>query len=474
MCGTGPLPTLGAVPRVTDLYRHLRARRGYLLDAALALLLVLINLPRGTPATAHAPEWAVRAAIGAWATFSMVMAVGMIVRHRWPLLALGLASLGATGHAVVRGPRVGFPMLIDLAVPITLYTLASRGRSRRFPLAALAVLVCADIALGALAPFSLLNGNRGVASAMVHPKSPVEGGSPKADVSWLSTLRYKLVEPELTASLALALAYALGQGARSRRAHLRTLQQRAADAERDQRQRIALAIATERARIGRDLHDVTTHSLAVMVAQAQAALAAQHRHPERTTQAIREVIAVGRDSLSEMRRLVGAFGPAPDAAHGLDPPAGIAALPALVDRIQAAGVPVRFTLNGAPAGGPARFTGDGTPVGLPAGVDLSAYRIVQEALTNTLKHAAPGARADVRLTIRSEYVDVEVTDDGAGRSADAPAERGNGLRGMAERVHLLGGTLTAGPGPDSGFAVRARLPLSPRSRTPADTAGAPS
>jgi signal transduction histidine kinase len=160
---------------------------------------------------------------------------------------------------------------------------------------------------------------------------------------------------------------------------------------------------------------------------------------------MREVISVGRESLSEMRRLVGAFGPAPDP---LAPPVGVGALPALVERIQAAGLPVRLTV-------------DGSPANLPAGVEMSAYRIVQEALTNTLKHAGPGAQATVRLGLHPEHVDVEVTDDGAGPPADLSATRGNGLRGIAERVNLLGGALSTGTTPGGGFALRAHLPVMP-------------
>ena len=232
----------------------------------------------------------------------------------------------------------------------------------------------------------------------------------------------------------------------SRQAHLRTLQQRAADAEREQRQRLALATANERARIGREMHDVIAHSLTVIVAQAQAAIAAQQRHPQRATDAMGEVISVGRDSLSEMRRLVGAFRPAPDPERDLAPPTGVVGLPALVERIRAAGLPVHLTI-------------DGSPANLPASVDLSAYRIVQEALTNTLKHAGAGTEATVRLTLYPDHVDVSVTDDGAGPPAARDATHGNGLRGIAERVDLVGGTLSLGPGPGGGFAVRAHLPV---------------
>jgi signal transduction histidine kinase len=445
------------VHRAGELYRFLRARRVYLLDAVIALFLVLLSNPH-----VKTPEWNVAGkfltdvpagsppadqVLAGWWAFTAVMVAGMLIQHRWPLMALALASSGAASHALVRdpsGPQVGFPLLIDFAVPITLYTLAGRGRSRRLPIAALGVLMVAVIAVGILNQVGLSAGPYGA--------KPAGKGAPGYELS-VSDIQQKVVEPGLTMLLALALAYALGTAARTRQAHLRTLEQHAADLEREQHQRVALATATERARIGRDLHDVVAHSLSVVVAQAQAALAAQHRHPERTTRAMREVITVGRESLAEMRRLVGAFGPAPDSDHGLAPQVGIAALPALVERVRAAGTPVHLTVTG-------------PQTGLPAGVDLSAYRIVQEALTNTLKHAGTGVHATVHLTIDPECVDVKVTDDGVGRPAVPATERGNGLRGIAERVTLLGGTLAVEAGPGGGFTVRARLPISPAHPAP--------
>jgi signal transduction histidine kinase len=452
------------VHRAGELYRWLRARRVYVLDAALALLLTVLSDPVVKPVdrlvdgriltdmTAD-PQVAQRLLAGWWA-WTAVMVVGLLVQHRWPLPAVALTGLGAAAHALTRdpqGPQIGFYLLIDAAVPVTLYTLASRGRSRRWPMAAAGVLMLAVIAVGVLNQLGLSAGPAG-------RKEPYPGGKepPRFQLS-VSDVQHKVVEPALTMLLVLALAYALGTAARARRAYLHTLEQRAADLERDQRRRIALATATERARIGRDLHDVVAHSLSVVVAQAQAALAAQQRHPERTTQALREVITVGRESLAEMRRLVGAFGPAPDAEHGLAPQVGIAALPGLVERVRAAGVAVRLTISGPQAD-------------VPAGVDLSTYRIVQEALTNTLKHAGAGARAGVRVTIEPDRLDVEVVDDGAGRPAGPDTGDGNGLRGIAERVHLLGGELTVGADPGGGFAVRARLPVAPRAHRPLDSA----
>jgi signal transduction histidine kinase len=427
-----PAPTLATV-----LYRL--GQRGYLVNAVLALLLVGLSDPQVRPP--NAGDAALVLAVY-WA-FAALSVAGLLIRHRWPLPALGLTVAGAAGHLLVRdwrGTQIGFPTLIELAVPITLYAVASRGPSRRVSAAVLLILVAGEIAFGLVVSLSVGELSRPPAASADIPGSGDRTGSA------LSAIRNKVIEPRMIDLLALALAYALGEGARSRQAHLRTLQQRAADAEREQRQRVALATANERARIGRDLHDVIAHSLTVMVAQAQAAIAAQHRHPQRATDAMREVISVGRDSLSEMRRLVGAFRPAPDPERDLAPPAGVAALPALIERIQAAGLPVHLTVAGAPAH-------------LPAGVELSAYRIVQEALTNTLKHAGPGAAATVRLTLHPEHIDVEVTDDGAGPPADLSAMPGNGLRGIAERVNLLGGALSTGPGRAGGFAVRAHLPV---------------
>jgi signal transduction histidine kinase len=430
MSAAPPAHTLITVPY---LLRH----RAYLVNAALALLLLALSNPQVQPENY---SYANRLLAVYW-VFAAFCAAGLLIQHRWPLPALGLAAAGAAGHVFVRdwtGPQVGFPTLIDLAVPVTLYTLASRGPSRRLSAGVLLALLAGELAFGLVNP-------------VMFPRMSKPGGG-QVDLAYgktdsrLAGLRYKVVEPRLADMLALTLAYALGEGARSRHAHLRTLQQRAVDTEREQRQRIALATAEERARIGRDLHDVIAHSLTVIVAQSQAAIAAQHRHPQRATDAMREVISVGRESLAEMRRLVGAFGTR--AGPELAPPVGVAALPALIERIQAAGLPVHLSI-------------DGSPANLPGSVEASAYRIVQEALTNTLKHGGSGARATVRLALHPEHLEVEVIDDGAGPPADVSGTRGNGLRGIAERVHLLGGALWTGPGPDGGFALRAQLPVMP-------------
>jgi signal transduction histidine kinase len=247
------------------------------------------------------------------------------------------------------------------------------------------------------------------------------------------------------AAMVLGLAYACGVGVRNRHERLAALRRRAEDVQREHLQRLALATAAERARIAREMHDVLAHSLTVIVAQAQAAMAVRQRHPELSAGAMQEVVTVGRASLTELRQLLGVLRSDADEGTAHAPPPGLGGLPALVDRVRAAGIPVRLDMRG-------------TPQVLPAMQDISAYRIVQEALTNTMKHGGDGTEAVVRVRFRADGVEVEVTDDGAG-PGDSRDTGGNGLRGLAERVHLLGGRLEAGPGPEGGFRVRADLPV---------------
>jgi len=263
----------------------------------------------------------------------------------------------------------------------------------------------------------------------------------------VSDLLTAAVGQGLGVMLIMGLAFAVADGVRSRRAHLYSVEQRAADLEREQQQRVALATAAERARITRELHDVVAHGLSVIVVQAQGGAAALGRHPDRTAEALQNVITTGRDSLAEMRRLLDLVRRDPTEDSQLVPPLGVGSLPELVDRVRAAGTPVTFAV-------------EGQPVPVPASVDLSAYRIAQEALTNTIKHAGAGARAAVRLGFHPDRLEIEVSDDGVGGPVP-PDGDGTGLRGIAERIGMLGGELTAGPGDSGGFRVWALLPLEP-------------
>jgi signal transduction histidine kinase len=210
---------------------------------------------------------------------------------------------------------------------------------------------------------------------------------------------------------------------------------------RRERDAAAAAIVEERARIARELHDVVAHAISVIVLQARGGRSLLDSEPQETRGALDTIEHTGQQALVEMRRLVGLLR-ASDERLALAPQPNLSQLPLLVDRVRAAGLPVELSI-------------EGSPVALPPGVDLSAYRIVQEALTNALKHAGP-ARARVRLAYSPEALDVEVADDGAGATDDD--DGGHGLVGMRERVTIYGGDLDAGPQPDGGYAVRVRLP----------------
>ena len=209
------------------------------------------------------------------------------------------------------------------------------------------------------------------------------------------------------------------------------------------------AVADERARMARELHDIVSHNLSVVVLQAAGAQAVGGQDAD---PALEKIEHSGRQALVEMRRLLGVLrqpGEQP-ARPELSPQPGVAELAALAEGVRAAGLPVVLVV-------------DGDPAGLPAAVDISAYRIVQEALTNVLKHAGQ-ASAQVNVRCGADVVQIEVTDDGAGPQAGGQPGAGHGLAGMRERVALFGGELTTGPRPGGGFAVRARLPLGEQPR----------
>jgi signal transduction histidine kinase len=223
-------------------------------------------------------------------------------------------------------------------------------------------------------------------------------------------------------------------------------EQRAVELERDQEERARATAAVERARIARELHDVVAHSVSVMTVQAGAARLQLPDHPERAVPPLLAVEETGRQALAELRRLLGIL--RAESGPALDPQPRLTDLPALAESVRQAGLRVDVSVEGR-----ARL--------LPAGVDLAAYRIVQEALTNTLKHAGP-VHADVVVHYERDALRLEIVDDG--KVPPAPDDgSGHGLPGMRERVNLYGGHLQAGPGPRGGFSVSARLPLEPTS-----------
>jgi signal transduction histidine kinase len=217
------------------------------------------------------------------------------------------------------------------------------------------------------------------------------------------------------------------------------LENAALAAERDVR--AAEAVVEERARIARELHDVVAHAISVIVLQARGGRRVLATSPEDARTALDTIEHTGEQALEEMRRLLAML--RYDEEHRLSPHPGLHALDDLAGSMTRMGLPVELVR-------------EGTPVELAAGIDLSAYRIVQEALTNALKHAGP-ARARVRVAYTHDHLDLEVVDDGPGTGTGGGS--GHGLVGIRERAELYGGHVEAGRRPDGGYAVRARLPI---------------
>jgi signal transduction histidine kinase len=220
--------------------------------------------------------------------------------------------------------------------------------------------------------------------------------------------------------------------------------ERAQRAEREREERARLAVSEERARIARELHDVVGHSVSVMTVQASAVRRLLKPDQEREREALLIVEQTGREAMAEMRRMVGVLR-RPEEAPALAPQPSLEHLDKLVEHAREAGLPVALRV-------------EGDPVQLPAGVDLTAYRLVQEGLTNALKHAR-AQTAEVVVRYADGRVELSVIDDGTGDGGGDSG--GHGLVGMRERVSVYGGELEAGPRPDGGFALRATLPVSP-------------
>ena len=242
--------------------------------------------------------------------------------------------------------------------------------------------------------------------------------------------------------LVFAVGWLLGFALRERDQQAEVAEERAAEAEREREAAARLAVAEERARIARELHDVVAHAMSVMVLQVGAV---RHRLPgelEQDRDALRDVERAGRTALTEMRRLLGAMRSDEDDLE-LAPQAGLDSLDPLLDEVRRAGLAVDLHV-------------EGEPYTLPAALDLSAYRIVQEGLTNALKHARAG-RADVTVRYAPGEVRIDVHDDGRGLATTDGL--GHGLVGIRERVTIFGGEMTAGSANGGGFTLSTRLPV---------------
>jgi signal transduction histidine kinase len=341
------------------------------------------------------------------------------------------------------------PLLVVLALVFTLAPLARRQLPFAAPVAAMAAVgamtfVAEEYVPAAATSVVGLALVAGVVGAFNEPRVAAAGLA----LAWGVVGLVAAQDPQenlggsLVAGLVASACWLVGLGWYRRSAYAAALRERAERAERERETAARVAVAEERARIARELHDVVAHSVSVMVLHTGAVRRLLRDDQVRERDALGAVERTGREALLEMRRLLGVLR-APDEQAELGPQPGLSELPALVARTEAAGLPVGLRVEGEPAT-------------LPLGVDLSAYRIVQEALTNSLKHAGP-AHAEVAIRYRPGAVELEITDDGRGGATTNGG--GHGLIGMRERATLYGGELSAGPREGGGFVVRARLPI---------------
>lgn len=345
---------------------------------------------------------------GVLAVLLVLVTLPLAVRRRAPAATL-LITAGSlvVASVLVRHSQGGVPVEVFIAMLVAFYSVGAHCDDRRAPF--VGALALTAIATVDLARPGLFNGS----------------GSPRP-AAWL----------------AFAIAWLVGRDMRRRRGRVAELETRAEQLEREREEKAQLAVSEERARIARELHDIVAHGVSVIVAQARAGPHLVH-DPERASGVFRAIESSGREALVELRRLLGILR-SEDQQLAIGPQPGLSSLASLVEQVRASGLPVELRI-------------EGEPVHLPAGVDLAAYRIVQEALTNVVKHARATA-AEVEVRYRPDALELAVVDDGRGAAASRNGT-GHGLIGMRERVALYGGKLDAGSRDGGGFSVHARLPL---------------
>lgn len=335
-----------------------------------------------------------------------LMSVPLVWRRRYPLPVFGAVVLGAV-LAATEAQYLAFVCII-----VSAYSVGAYGRNRLLALGIfLVTAIGVDVVYGGVLP-----------------------RLPDATGPFLVLFPFWLV----------------GIGMRTRQLRAEAFEDKATRLEREQEQATQLALAAERSRIARELHDVVAHSVSVMLVQAGAARQVLVASPDQAREALLAVEASGREAMRELRNLLGLLNQDGEEVD-LAPQPGLVQLGALIQRVRDAGLPVDLRT-------------EGTPVPLPVGLDLTAYRIVQEALTNSLKYSDL-ARTEVVLSYREDELKLEILDEGPGRPSPAGHGVGRGLVGMRERVTLYGGHLEAGPRLNRGYAVRAWLPW-PKSGEP--------
>jgi signal transduction histidine kinase len=348
---------------------------------------------------------------------------------------------------------------LSRAIPLALLACASLSQRRRFPLLSFPVTMVASGMVPHWSPH--FDSNSISFPAVFFLALYSLGRHARGSTAWVGVL---LVIGNIAAfvigdgahgpsdiffgTVFVSLPYGVGLTWRLRREREEVLTARNEELRRSQAENERRAIAAERARIARELHDVVSHAISVTVLQARGGRKLVGQDDDAVRRALDAIERTNAAALGDMRRLLAVLRDTdtdPDARQAPQP--SLASLDLLLEQVRASGLQVEKTVSGAPAA-------------IPPGVDLSAYRIVQEALTNVLKHAGPQAHASVRIAYGPADLDIAVTDDGAGTPESASDGRGHGLVGIRERVAVIGGTVETGPMEDGGFAVRAQLPYS--------------
>ena len=370
-----------------------------LLAAALATVSLLTLFDQTVEKGMHEPN-------ALAALTALVTTAPVAVRRRVPLLAMALGCFGILAHIVADFPEGWLPIVVLLLT----YTVGASAPPHR-ALIGLATMVVTMVLLG-------LSDAPGLGALGVIGNVAV-----------------------------FCLAWLIGLAIRTRREALESQVREAQERANVERQRSARELAEERLRIAQELHDVVAHSMSVIAVQAGVGAHVLDQRPDQARFALEAISATSRDTLTEMRRLLGVLRDG-EGERSHAPAPALTDVPQLVDDVRAAGVPVSLRVEG------------GSNC-LNAGVELSAYRVVQEALTNVIKHAGSPTRVDVTVTYAPGSLVVEVVDDGRGASAAGPdggPDGGHGLLGMRERVGLWGGQLSTGPVPGGGYRVYAQLP----------------
>jgi signal transduction histidine kinase len=383
------------------------------------------------------------------------------VKRLWPLarrywfdaVVLAMAGIGVTGAIVGRGHELGpegplwFDVLAMLAIVLPLLA------RRRFPFGAPAAVGIAAALISfvdkTVVPFDGVTFLVGCAAlflvGLLRDRAQAVAGFAVAE-GVLAVVVHN--DPRsgvgnfVVASIIFAIVWTIAFGVGRKSVEADEARERAFRAEREREERARSAVAEERARIARELHDVVGHSVSVMTVQASGVRRLLRPDQDREREALLVVERTGREALAEMRRMVGVLR-RPEEAPALAPQPSLDHLNRLVDQAREAGLPVELRI-------------EGEAIQLPAGVDLTAYRLVQEGLTNVVKHAQ-ATRAEVLVNYGDGYLEVTVRDDGQGVGNGDGG--GHGLVGMRERVSVYGGDLDAGPQPGGGYRLRAKLPL---------------